>query len=319
MGSPQSIGIDIGGTKVAIAALQDAKLSEPLAEPTALSSSEELIEQIVRLVGDVRTADTRAIGLGVPSVIDFATGRIRNSVNIPLVDVPLRTLLSERLGLPVYVDNDANCAALAEAHEGGRVSSINLVMITVGTGIGGGIVLNGRVFRGATGAAPELGHITIGLDLASGAPELAGWPRPGTFEALASGTALDELAEAAARTNPDSPLGRLLSAEGKVTGRDAVTAAAAGDPVALEVVTIHGQRLGVGIANVINLFDPLEVVIGGGASAAGELLLGPARETAARYTLAGVGTLTSIRVARHGAQAGVLGAALMAAQEEGLT
>ena len=314
--SDSYIGVDVGGTKVAVASLADREFTPAAVEPTELESADALIEQLVRVIGEHRTPSSRAVGIGVPSVVEFATGRIRHSVNIPLVDVPLRALLTERVGLPVYVDNDANCAALAEAHEGGRLTGTQLVMLTIGTGVGGGMVLNGRVFRGATGAAPELGHITIGLDLADGAPEQSGWPRAGSLEVLASGSALDELAEAAARTNPESALGRMLAEHGEVSGREAVKAAQEGDAVALGVLGVLGQRLGIGIANVINTFDPFEVVIGGGASAAGELLLGPARETARSYTVPGVGTRTEIRLARHGADAGVHGAALMAAHEE---
>ena len=314
--SDSYIGVDVGGTKVAVASLADREFTEASVEPTELESSDALIEQLVRVIGEHRTPSSRAVGIGVPSIVEFATGRIRNSVNIPLVDVPLRALLTERVGLPVYVDNDANCAALAEAHEGGRLTGTQLVMLTIGTGVGGGVVLNGRVFRGATGAAPELGHITIGLDLTAGAPEQSEWPRAGSLEVLASGSALDELAEAAARLHGDSALGRMLADGGEVSGREAVKAAQQGDAVALGILDVLGQRLGIGIANVINIFDPFEVVIGGGASAAGELLLGPARETAARYTVPGVGTRTEIRLARHGADAGVHGAALMAAHEE---
>ena len=310
------IGVDVGGTKVAIAELGGRQFTPTEIEPTELDSSQALIEQLVRLIVAHRGPSSRAVGIGVPSIVEFATGRIRNSVNIPLVDVPLRALLTERVGLPVYVDNDANCAALAEAHEGGRLTGTQLVMMTIGTGVGGGVVLNGRVFRGATGAAPELGHVTIGLDLTSGAPEQREWPRAGSLESLASGSALDELAEAAARAHPGSTLGRMLAERGEVGGREAVQAAQQGDEVALGVIDLLGQRLGVGIANAINTFDPFEVVIGGGASAAGELLLAPARETAARYTVPGVGTRTVIRLARHGADAGVHGAALMAAHEE---
>lgn len=312
----QYIGVDVGGTKIAVTTISAGVLSPPVVEPTELGDSDALIEQLVVMIERVRTPSVRAVGIGVPSIVEFATGRIRTSVNVPLADVPLRALLRDRLGLPVYVDNDANCAALAEAYEGDQLTGTQLVMITVGTGVGGGLVLNGRLFRGATGAAPELGHTTVGLDLGNGAPPLTGWPRAGSLEALASGSALDELARAAAASHPESALGRVFASAGTVAGPDAVTAAADGDEVAIGVMTVLGQRLGVGIANVINLFDPLEVVIGGGVSSAGELLLRPAREAAARYTLPGVGTRTEIRLARHGTAAGVLGAALLAAHEE---
>jgi glucokinase len=250
-------------------------------------------------------------------VVDFATGRLRSSVNVPFQDVPLRDVLSERLGLPVFVDNDATVAALADAWDGERIAIQNLVMFTVGTGVGGGLVLGGRVYRGATGAAAEIGHTLIGLDLSDGAPapSPAGPPQPGTLESFAAGSELDRLARAAAERDPESGLGRRAAAGQEISGEDAVELAHEGDPVAVDTVRVLGERLGVGIANAINLLDPDVVAIGGGVSSAGELLLGPAREIARGYVLPGVGTETEIRLARRGPEAGVLGAALLAATE----
>ena len=171
--------------------------------------------------------------------------------------------------MPVYVDNDATVAALAEAYGDDLhpLAAQSLVMITVGTGVGGGIVLDGRVYRGATGAAPELGHIIVGADLRDGAPPpLPRAPQPGSLEVLASGRALDQLGRD----------------RGFTDGSAVVEAAQDGDERALEALRILGERLGIGIANVVNLFDPDLVVIGGGVSRAGELLLEPARATAAR-------------------------------------
>jgi glucokinase len=312
----QYIGLDVGGTKVAAATLVDGQLSEPLVRPTPKTSSDVLLDELVAIVQALRSPDATAVGVGVPSVVEFATGRIRYSVNIPLLDLPLRRVLSERIGLPVYVENDASCAALAEATEGNEIVCSDLVMFTIGTGVGGGLVLNSRIYRGATGAAPELGHTLIGADLRDGAPApRERFPQAGSLEALAAGTELDRLAVRAAKAAPESALGRLLAERGAVTGRDAVAAAQAGDADAVDAVRILGERLGIGIANAINLFDPLEVVVGGGVSAAGELLLGPARETALRYALPGVGTACTIRLARRGGEAGVLGAALLARLE----
>jgi glucokinase len=299
----QFIGLDVGGTKIAAASLEAGRLSASHVVPTDTSSSEAVLDQLVRAVAEVRLPGSLAVGIGLPSVVEFATGRVRFSVNIPLADLPLRAILTQRLGLPVYVDNDASCAALAEAYEGDRMVADNLVMFTVGTGVGGGIVIGGKLYRGATGAAAELGHTIIGLDLAEGAPRPADRPpQPGSLERLASGHyALDGLAREA--------LG------GEASGRDAVKAARAGDERAIRALRILGERLGIGIANAINTFDPREVVIGGGVSAAGDLLLGPAREAARRFVLPGVGTETTIRLARRGGEAGVLGAALLALQE----
>ena len=314
--SDQFIGIDVGGTKIACATLQDGKLSESDLQHTELESQEGLIDQLIAAITQARSQDTRAVGIGLPSLIEFATGRIRSSVNIPLQDLPLRELLTERVGIPVYVENDASCAALAEAFHEGRLASPHLVMFTVGTGVGGGLVLNGRLYRGATGTAAEVGHTIIGLALEEGAPDHDGvFPQPGSLEVLASGTALDRLAEDAARKDPNSFLGKRLTRDGGVTGHDVVDGAHEGDEAAIRCLRILGERLGIGIANAITMFDPLEVVVGGGVSAAGELLMAPARETASKYAVPGAGTKCEIRLARHGPRAGVLGAALLAAQE----
>ena len=314
--SDQFVGIDVGGTKIAVATLQAGELSESELQHTQLGDQEALVEQLAATIASARTPDTRAVGIGVPSLIEFATGRIRSSVNIPLKDVPLRELLTERAGVPVYVENDASCAALAEAFHEGRMACPHLVMFTVGTGVGGGLVLNGRLYRGATGTASEVGHTLIGLDLSNGAPPHNGvFPQAGSLERLASGTALDRLAAEAAREDPNSFLGRRLTRDGGVTGHDVVDGAREGDEASVRCLRILGERLGIGIANAITMFDPLEVVIGGGVSAAGELLLGPARETAWKYAVPGAGSQCEIRLARHGPRAGVLGAALIAAQE----
>jgi glucokinase len=310
------VGIDVGGTKIAVAGLGGGELGDSHLMHTELSDQERLVDQLAKAIELARTPDTRAVGIGVPSLVEFETGRIASSVNIPLADVPLRSLLSERAGLPVFVDNDASCAALAEAFHEGRMTCQHLVMITVGTGVGGGLVLNGRLYRGAVGMAGELGHTIVGLDLAAGAPESSDpFPQEGSLERLAAGRALDHLALEAARADANTFLGRRLTREGGVTGHDVVDGARQGDAASLRCLEILGQRLGIGIANAINTFDPEEVVIGGGVSAAGDLLLEPARECALRHVVPGAGTATKIRLARHGPRAGVLGAALIAAQE----
>jgi glucokinase len=299
-----------------VATLSERRLGNSVIQPTDGSSTAALIEQLVAMVEGLRDGDLGAVGIGVPSVVEFETGRVVSSVNVPLADVPLRQVLGERLGLPVFVDNDATVAALAEAHDDQlQLVAHNLVMLTVGTGVGGGIVLGGRIYRGATGGAGELGHTIVGLDLAGAVPSPMGFPQPGSLEFVASGHALDRLARQAANLHPESELGR-LRAEGKpVLGADAVQAAHDGDPSAARMVEIWGERVGIGVANVINTFDPEEVVIGGGAAQAGEMLLEPARRIAKGYVVPGLGTRTTIRLARHGVRAGVLGAALLAEHE----
>jgi glucokinase len=267
-------------------------------EPTELRGGQELVEQLVGAIG--RVGEACAVGVAVPSVVDFETGRVRSSVNVPLQDIPLREVLRERLGVPVYVDNDATCAALAEAYDdGGALVARHLVMLTIGTGVGGGIVVHGRIYRGATGAAAELGHTIIGTDLRR-APfaHRDDFPQPGSLESLAAGSALNEIA-----------------CEHGVEPGHVIDAAREGHAGAQAAIELLGRRLGVGIANVINTFDPDVVVIGGGVSTAGDMLLAPAREEARRFTITGVGTRTEIRRARYGARAGVRGAALLAGHE----
>ena len=315
------VGIDLGGTKVAAATLRDGTLMESVVHPTELSSSEALLEQLVALVGEASGGGRlNGVGIGVPSVVRFATGRVVSSVNIPLADVPLRSVLGDALGVPVFVDNDATVAALAEAYdEQLQLVARNLVMLTIGTGVGGGIVLGGRIFRGSTGGAGELGHTLVAALDAAGelhAPAER-FPQPGSLESVAAGHALDHLAAAVAASEPESALGRVAAgrADGRVTGVDAVLAARAGDLSASAAVHRWACAIGIGIANVINTFDPEEVVIGGGAAAAGDLLLVPAREAALGYVIPGLRGNATIRLARHGVRAGVLGAALLADHE----
>jgi glucokinase len=321
------LGIDLGVTRLAVAPLRDGELGESRVRATERSDAAALIDQLAAMVETVRTDDLQGVGIGVPRIVEFETGRVVSSrrpaaaptngaVDLPLAGVPLREVLGERLGVPVFVDNEATVAALAEAHdEDLELVTRHLVMLTVGTGVGGGLVLGGRIYRGATGAAGELGHTIVGLDLAGAVPAPMRFPQTGSLEFVAAGHALDRLAAQARNVHPKSALGR-LRAEGKpVLGADAVQAAREGDQSAARMVEIWGQRLGIGVANAINTFDPEEVVIGGDAARAGELLLAPARRVALGYVLPGLGARTTIRLARHGAHVGVLGAALLARYE----
>lgn len=295
------VGVDVGGTKVAVGLLQDGGQEPVLVRPTELDSQVKLLDQIVAMVREVSHDSPNAVGIGVPSAVDFNTGRANASVRIPLADVPLRHVLTERLGSPVFVDNDANVAAFAEAHdENLKLVSRNLVMITLGTGFGGGLVLGGSVYRGSTGTAGELGHMLVCVDLCDGVPAATPiFPQPAAIESVAAGPALDELARQA----------------GFDGGAAIVAVARHGEAHALAVVRSWARRVGIGVANAINIFDPDEVVLGGGAAAAGDLLLEAASQVARSYTLPGAGRQTVIRLARHSAYAGVLGAALLAAAE----
>jgi glucokinase len=297
------IGVDVGGTKVATASLEDGVLGEIRTRPTEKESPDALVDQLVEAIEEYGEAD--AVGLGIPSVIDAARGMAMSSVNIPLQHVPLRDILGRRLDIPVHVDNDASVAALAEAHsEDGKLLAQSVVMFTVGTGVGGGLVFNGRIYRGATSSAAEFGHWILFAESDPshpGAPKPEGFPQPGSIEREAAGRALD----------------RLAAEHGLGDGRGAVEAAERGDGDAIECLRIIGERLGLAIANALNAFDPELVVVGGGVSTAGEFLLRPARQVAQEFTMRGLGSKTEIRVARYGVHAGVRGAALLALTEEG--
>jgi len=312
-----AIGVDVGGTKIAVGVLGEGGLQTVSRVPTETSSSSALVEQLAGLIRAAAGGRPAVAGVGVPSVVELETGCVRSSVNIPLRDVPLRSVLGERLGIPVTVDNDATCAAFAEAHDAShRQVARDLVTITVGTGVGGGLVLNGSVYRGPRGGAGELGHMLI-ADCDSGERGVAvSFPQPGSLEALASGHALDRMATEAAGSFPGSVLGEMLAKQGTVSGKDVTDGALAGDEQCRGLLALLGARLGVGIANAINIFEPEEVVIGGGVAAAGGALLDPAAESARRLVLPGLGTRTTIRLARHGSDAGMLGAALLAACEQ---
>ena len=262
---------------------------------------------------ELRTAleahpEARAAGLGIPCTIDQERGVAISAVNLPIVDVPIREVMSERLGIPVVLDNDANAAALAEHRWGAARGARNAVLLTIGTGIGGGLIIDGQVYRGSTGAGAELGHMVIDTD----GPRCQGnCPNHGCAEAVASGTALGREAQAAAEKHPESALGKLLAAGEDVNGRSATAAAIAGDEVARDVFEVIGRRLGAFASGLVNVFEPDVVVFGGGVMAAGELLLGPVREEVERRALPPMNR-TRIAHAELGPEAGMIGSATMA-------
>jgi glucokinase len=321
------IGLHLGVARVAAAPLRAGELATPLTRATEHADADALVEQLVDMVDIVRSDDVAAVGVAVPRIVDVETGCVRatarlpaqatnGAVSLPLADLPLREVLGERLGLPVFVDSAANAAALAEAHdEDAEPAARDLVLLTVATGVTGGLVLGGEIYRGATGAAGQLGHTILGLDLGGAVPAPLGFPQPGSLEYVASGHALDRIAGVAGRVRPDSALARFRAQGKPVLGAAVIEAALDGDASAARVVEIWGQRLGIGIANAIHVFDPEEVVLGGEAARAGALLLEPARRVALEYVLPGLGVHTTIRLTRHGARGALLGAALLARQE----
>src|SRR3954447_12505910 len=295
----QVLGIDVGGTKVEIASVVDGRAPQPLQIPTPLSDSAALIDAIDGLARRVieRDGAPEAIGVGVPSQIDFATGRVVASVNIPLEGVPLRAELEDRFGVPVFVDNDANVAALAEAQLVEDGPARHLLMLTLGTGVGGGVIIDGRVFRGATGLGAELGHMVIQTDGLKCPGRTC--PNHGCIEAYCSGSALER-------------------ASGK-KGREVVAAARAGDADAQKHLDDLGRWLGVGISNFVNIFEPEHIVIGGGfgASAADLFLDTAVEEARGRALPAGFERLT-VSLAKGGSDAGVIGAGVLAQKEQAL-
>jgi len=313
MSAVETIGVDLGGTKMLIGVLEGTDVRYESREASTGQSEDELVELLVREVSEAKEArpGAAAVGLGIPATIDHDDGLAVSAVNLPLDDLPIRDLVSERVGLPVYVDNDGNVAALAEYLFGAARGKPNTVMLTVGTGIGGGLVLGGEIYRGATGAGAELGHTVIQAD---GPPCQGNCPNHGCVEALASGTALGREGRAAAESAPDSALGRLLAAGETVDGRAVTVAALDGDETAIAVFELIGSRLGVACSSFANIFQPDAIVVGGGVIAAGELLLEPARRELRQRALNPMNA-TPILEATLGNDAGMIGAAAMARVE----
>ena len=309
----ETIGVDLGGTKMLVGVLDGTETLWESREASTGQSEDELVELLVREVGEAREArpDAEAVGLGIPATIEQASGVAVAAVNLPLTDVPIREVVSERVGLPVFLDNDANVAALAEYLFGAARGKPNTVMLTVGTGIGGGLILNGEVYRGATGAGAELGHTVIQAD---GPPCQGNCPNHGCVEALASGTALGREGRAVAESAPDSALGLALAAGEEIDGKVVTEAALAGDETAAGVFELIGSRLGVACSSFANIFQPDAIVVGGGVIAAGDLLLDPARREVRERALTPMNE-TPILAAKLGSDAGVIGAAALARTE----
>ena len=309
-----TIGVDLGGTKMAVGVIDGSQriTYRSTAPSIGLHQDEVLatLERGLRAALEARP-DVGAIGLGIPCTIDRARGIAIEAVNLDLADVPIRDLMTERLGLPTFIDNDANVAALAEHRFGAARGATDAVMLTIGTGIGGGLIIDRRPYRGSTGAGAELGHMVVDKD----GPRCQGHcPNRGCVEAVASGHALAREGATAAERVPDSALGRLAAAGEVIDGTAVTTAALAGDEVAIEAVATIGRNLGVALASYANIFDPDVIVIGGGVIVAGELLLEPAREETRARALPPMNEV-SVRAAELGPDAGMIGAAAMAALE----
>lgn len=281
-----AIGVDLGGTKILAGVLDgEAHVLETVERPTPTTSQAALLDALESAVRELLTADTVAVGFGVPTRVDQRTGRVFGAVNIPLHDVPFRTEMETRLGLPVGIENDASAAALAELVHGAGRGASDLVLLTLGTGVGGGVVTDGRLYRGWA----ELGHMVIVED---GEPCQGACSGRGHVEAYCSGSAADAVARHV--LGPDASAHELVEQSHP----------------ALESI---GRHLGTAIGSLVNIFGPQVVVIGGGFGvAAGELLLRPARSVVLREALAPAGQQVRLALAELGAAAGLIGAGLIA-------
>jgi glucokinase len=286
MAGANVIGVDLGGTKILAGVIDaDGRVHETTEHPTPTTSQAALLDGLERAVRELLTPEIAAVGFGVPSRIDRHTGIALGAVNIPLRDLPFAEELTRRLGLPVGAENDASVAALAESRLGAGRGSTDLVMLTLGTGVGGGLVVDGELFRGWA----ELGHIVI---VEGGEPCHGACSGRGHVEAYCSGYAADRVAR------------RVLGPD--ATARDLVVQS----HPALEEI---GRHLGTAIGSLINIFDPQVVVIGGGFGiAAGELLLGPARSVILNEALEPAGQTVRLALAELGTEAGLIGAGLVA-------
>lgn len=280
------IGVDVGGTKVLAGIVdQEGNVHDTVERPTNTSSQGALLDEIAELVGRLPTTDVAAVGFGVPARVDQRTGVVEGAVNIPITEVSFRDEMEKRLRLPVGVENDANAATYAEFRLGAGRDVDSFVMLTLGTGVGGGVVIDGSLYRGWA----EFGHVVI---VADGEPCPGNCTGRGHVEAYCAGPAADKIAR------------ELLGPE--ASARDLI----ARKHPALEVV---GHHLGVAIGSLVNIFNPELVAIGGGFGVAGfDLLLPAARPAVVREALAPAGSEVEIRRAELGFRAGLIGAGLVA-------
>jgi glucokinase len=309
VGDRTAIGIDLGGTKVAgIVMSEDGRILSRIERPTPQSDAEAVVEVVHAVVQAVSGGEQPvAVGVGAAGLVDFAAGVLRFAPNLPLREIPLRDEVATRSGLPCLVDNDANAAAWGEFRFGAGRGARHMLLVTVGTGIGGGIVWDGALYRGAHGFAAEIGHVIV----EPGGPR-CGCGNRGCWEQVASGQAMDRLGREAARKDPDGAIARLAGGAG-VQGAHVTAAAREGDPGAMAIVREVGGRLGEGLAGLVNILDPEVVVVGGGVGDEGDIFLEPARR-AYRDTVEAPHHRPDVPivVADLGNDAGAIGAAALA-------
>ena len=308
-----AIGVDVGGTKIAAGVVTPG--GEVLNEVRYPSSgpTERLLSSIARAVNDVREGyEVGGVCLAVPGNILATENRVIFSPNLHTIEgIDLKGEMRRRTGFDITVENDANAAAWGEFRFGAGAEIDHLVFITLGTGVGGGVITHGILMRGAQGAGGELGHMTL---QATG--PRCGCGNRGCLEALASGTAIQRRAREVAAEEPNSALGR-LAIERKVLGEDVTRLAREGDEAALSVLEEAGLWLGIGLAGYVNIFNPEVIAVGGGASRAGDLILAATRREVHLRARSPARDLVEIKQATLGPESGVLGAAALARDESG--
>lgn len=308
------IGIDVGGTNVKLALVSpEGKIIYSNSIPThaemgyeyTVSNIKEAIHVLLKETGS-SSSDIEGIGFGFPGQVDYKSGIVRLAPNIPgWVDVPIAKLIEDEFNIPTRVDNDVRCAALGELNFGAGQGCENLICITVGTGIGSGLIVNGKLVRGASNAAGEIGHIK--LQMKDG--PICGCGDTGCLEAFASGPAIVAMAENYIAGGKSTKYRELANPD--ITPYIVYEAAKAGDPVAKRIFTIMGEYIGIGLSSVINLLNPEKVIIGGGVAASGEFLMGSIKETVKKRAMKIAGETVEIVPAQLGNTAGVIGASLL--------
>ncbi len=314
-GDGEAIGLDVGGTKInAFRVARDGTVVERSSAPTPADDEAATLSAMVELATSLKTPEVLAVGVGAAGLVDATEGILRFAPNLAWRDLPIAERMRDALDLPCQVDNDASMAAYGEYRFGAGRGYRHLLLVTVGTGIGGGIVADGRLFRGANGFAAEIGHIIV----EPGGP-LCGCGNRGCWEQVAAGRAIDRMGREEAREHEHSILRRLAGGDpDKVTGRLVTEAARQGDDAARGILAQTGSRLGEGIAGLVNVLDPQIVVVGGGAIVAGDLLLDPAR-VAFRDAVEAPEHRPRVPIvpAQLGNDAGAVGAAVLALEELG--
>ena len=305
------IGIDLGGTNIAVGVVDENY--QLLAQHSVPTLAQRSAEEVIRDMGDavetalakagITVADCESMGIGSPGTCDSEKGIVARAYNLGWFDVPICAMLRERFGIPVRLSNDANCAALAETVAGAAIGCKNMVLITLGTGVGGGIIIDGKIYAGMRSAGAELGHTLLVLD---GEPCSCG--RRGCWETYASATALIRQAEKAAAQHPES----LLAKAEMMTGLGVFEAADRGDCAAQAVIDRYCEYVAAGFTDLVNALAPEMILLGGGISRQGERILAPIREYVTNNCFGQKdGAIPVIKAAALGNEAGIIGAAAL--------